>query len=602
MSAPAPTRGVGRLAGLIGWARRRWPELALGSIAALPIVVAAVRAIAVGSVAINDDALILMRTRDVLTANHPWLGTVSSASLTLGVVVSHPGPIMLDLMAVPVRVLGSGPGLIVGVSTLNLVCLLAAATMAHRIAGRRGYVLALLVGSSLAWSMGSALLHDVWQPHALVLVFLLLLVLAWSLAAGRLLVLPWAGAVASLLVQTHVAYTFLAPTVVLAGLAVALLTDRGAWRRLGAPVAWAGGVVLLAWAQPLWQNWAGPGPGNLGRLVGAATGRYGASAVIGIEDSLRYTAAVVALPPWILRPSFGATLAVGPIPPVGVAGAAVTCVALLLLAVIGTSRGRSRRTERDAGIVALVALTVGLVALARQPASGFGFPAPHQMRWLWPLGAFVVFALLLRITVAWRERTGPLVALGAVVVLVSVANLPAHADRRVQPDADVATPAARRLIARTEVLRGRGVLRYDTAGERFGQPFGAVLMQSLAERGIPFVVNDRWLGLQAGPARQYRGCDTRCGVRTVVTVRTGTDAWRRPPGSQRVIFVPGVTSAELATIDRLERRLEASGARITRRGTVRDAQAGLAVTVDRYEELRRRRDLGSVAVLVRPLP
>lgn len=602
MSDPAPTRGAGRIARLATWARRRWPELALGSIAALPIVAAAVRAIAEGSVAINDDALILMRTRDVLTADHPWLGTVSSASLTLGVVVSHPGPIMLDLMAGPVRLFGSAPGLVVGVATLNLLCLLGAAAMAHRVAGRRGSVLALLVGSTLAWSMGSALLHDIWQPHALVLPFLLLLVLAWALAAGRLLVLPWAAAVASLLVQTHVSYAYLAPTIVLTGLAVALLTERDARRHLGAPVAWTVGVVALAWAQPLWQNWAGPGPGNLSRLVGAATGRYGAGPVIGIDDSLRYSAAVVALPPWILRPSFGATLAIGPIPPIGVAAVAIAVVALLLVAVIGTSRGRPRRSERDAGIVALVALVVGVVALARQPTSSFGFPAPHQMRWLWPLGAFVVFALLLRITTAWHERRGPLVGLAALVVLVSVANLPAHADRRVQPDADVATPTARQLLARTETLRGRGVLRYDTAGERFGQPYGAVLMQSLAERGIPFVVNDRWLGLQAGPARQYRGCDARCGVRTVVTVRTGADAWSIPPGAQRVIFVPGVTQGELVAIERLATRLEVAGARITRRGRVRDAPADQAAAVDRYEALRRRRDLGSVAVLVRPLP
>ena len=279
-------------------------------------------------------------------------------------------------------------------------------------------------------------------------------------------------------------------------------------------------MLALTWAQPIRQNWFGPGPGNLGRLVGAATGRYGASTPIGLEDAMRYAAAVVALPPWILRPSFGAKLAVGPIPDLGLAVISLTVVVVALVAAIVSSRGPERRAERDAAVVATVALVVGVLALARQPVSGFGFPAPHQMRWLWPLGAFIGLALVLRITDRWRSSRGLTIGLGVLVAVVSIANLPAYADRHVQPDQDVATATAREMQARVDVLRGRGTLRYDTADETFGEPYGAALIQSLAEHGIPFVVNDRWLGLQAGRRRQYRGCDAPCGVRTALTVRT----------------------------------------------------------------------------------
>jgi hypothetical protein len=185
---------------------------------------------------------------------------------------------------------------------------------------------------------------------------------------------------------------------------------------------------------------------------------------------------------------------------------------------------------------------------------------------------------------------------------VSVANLPAYADRHVQPDQDVATATAREMQARVDVLRGRGTLRYDTADETFGEPYGAALIQSLAEHGIPFVVNDRWLGLQAGRRRQYRGCDAPCGVRTALTVRTGADAWTVPEGARRVIFVPGLGSAELARLQQLGEELEASGASISARGVVRGAPTREGDAVEEYEALRRRRDLGSVAVLVRPLP
>ena len=60
----------------------------------------------------GDQALLEIRARDVLTAHHPLLGTASSAALNRDQVVplNHPGPLMFDVLALPVRLFGGGPG------------------------------------------------------------------------------------------------------------------------------------------------------------------------------------------------------------------------------------------------------------------------------------------------------------------------------------------------------------------------------------------------------------------------------------------------------------------------------------------------------------
>ena len=133
-----------------------------------------------------------------------------------------------------------------GVGLLNAACIVGAAAVAHRVGGRRPYLLVLLVGAVLAWTMGSELIFDVWQPHALVLVYLLLAVLAWAMAEGHAWTIPGSVAIVSLLVQTHLSYVYLAPITLLAGVVIHLAASRD-WRRLVRPLLWSIPVVVLAW-------------------------------------------------------------------------------------------------------------------------------------------------------------------------------------------------------------------------------------------------------------------------------------------------------------------------------------------------------------------
>ncbi len=45
-------------------------------------------------------------------------------------------------------------------------------------------VLVTALSAGLAWSMGSELLFDAWQPHAMILPCWAFLVTVWALAAG----------------------------------------------------------------------------------------------------------------------------------------------------------------------------------------------------------------------------------------------------------------------------------------------------------------------------------------------------------------------------------------------------------------------------------
>ena len=85
---------------------RNWVPVATVAIAITPLVVATVRALSRGWIAIGDNGLILLRAEDVATANHPLLGTWTSASLTAGRNINNPGPLWFDVLAPFVRIGG----------------------------------------------------------------------------------------------------------------------------------------------------------------------------------------------------------------------------------------------------------------------------------------------------------------------------------------------------------------------------------------------------------------------------------------------------------------------------------------------------------------
>ena len=214
-----------------------WVRAGLHAAVVLPIVVAAVRALATGWFPVGDSALLAIRAADVGTSHHPLLGSWTSASLTLGVDVNNPGPLYPDLLAPFTwtigRVAGIGPAVAVGVATTNAAFALGIVRIGRLIGGWRLERWTLLVVAALTWAMGSELLIDIWQPHALLLPFVCLLLLTVGLVDRRWALLPWWLGVGSLVVQTHIGYVYV---VVVLGLMIvpsSSSSDTGSRRGAG---------------------------------------------------------------------------------------------------------------------------------------------------------------------------------------------------------------------------------------------------------------------------------------------------------------------------------------------------------------------------------
>lgn len=507
--------------------------------AILPIVVAAIRAIARDWLPLGDDAYFALRAGDVLAEHHPLLGTWTSASLTAGVDLNNPGPLFFDALALPVKLWGDA-GLLVGVTLINIGAIVGTAIVAYRQAGARAVVVAMTAATALGWTMGSELLFSPWQPNALLFPALCFFVMVWALACGDLAVLPWAVGVASFIVQTHVGYAVLVPVLAAWGVgagAIRLMRsgapdqDRGALRgRVLRSAGAAAAVALVCWAQPLYEQLFGDGRGNLGRLL-SSVGAPGET--VGLSDAPRYVASVLALPPWWFRPSMSETLVTGSERPSLLAsflGLAVV-VALLAAGLVVAVRARDNGGAAAAA-TGLVMVCLAAVAVAAVPISLFGFAPSHQVLWLWPLGAFVTLAVLIPLTATSGGRFGgaPMVLLTALAVVLGALNIPAMNARLGPADSAESMPAVRELVSELAPLRAeRGVL-VDLREQRFAEPYSAPVMLELERLGIPWFVDDPGQLRQVGD-RAYEG---DASVRLII--REGDAAREAPPGADRIAY------------------------------------------------------------------
>ena len=528
--------------------------------AVVPVVVAAVRAVERGWLPVGDNGYFALRARDVLTEHHPLLGTWTSASVGTGTNFNNPGPLLFDLLALPAKLVDSGAGLVVGAALLNVASIVAIAVVARRRGGDHVGTAAMVVTALLCWSMGSELLFDPWQPHSLLLPFLLTLVLVWSVAAGDLAALPVAAGVASLVVQTHLSYGVLIAGLAawaLAGLVLHLRRardgerDRGVGRILAVTAV----VVALCWAQPVVEQLTGDGEGNLSRLagnVGQATDE-----TIGYGVGTRLVASVVAAPPWWVRPSFAESLLPADDPgapadavrlpdlPSGPATAGLLAVVgLVLLACALVGRLRREPALVAAAVTGAVAVGAGLATAGNLPLTGLGI-SPHQFRWLWPMGAFL--ALVVVITVVRGRTVVATGVLAAVTVAVAAANLPAYnAESGPSSDAEV-IPVVARLHQEMDDLEDGGAVLVDLRGVRFAEPFSGALFAELQRHGIEFVVDDAVDRRQVGESRAYDGENAD----RFLMIREGDATRTPPPGTRLVALVEGLDEAG-------QRRLEAA--------------------------------------------
>lgn len=626
----------------------RWAaRLAVGSVVST-ILVAGVRAVLDGWYPIGDNALLTLRARDVLTDHHPWLGTWTSASLSIGTPINNPGPLQFDLLA-PFAKLDADGGMAIGVAVLNALAVVLMAVFARRLGGDRLVAVAMVAPAALVWTMGSELLFDPWQPHSLLLPFLAFVVLCVALASGDAIALPWAVGVGSYIVQTHLSYAVLVPGLLLVGSIWGIVELRrrpsppsapdALQRRLGRTVVIAVAVGLVLWAQPLWEQVA-----RSGNLVEVARSAGQGDAPVGPEAGVRIAGSVIGAPTGWLRPSFEETLrsdllgeqivSAGP-PNTGVrslpaAASSLLLVAALLVGSAWVARRRGDRTGVSVAVIGAAAVGLAVATTASLPASeAFGI-GPHQVRWLWPIAAFSAVLPLAALLPRHRSVT---VAASLLALVGAVATLPS-ANMEAGPSADAAAQEpVRELADQIQEWSGTEVLYFDGRSVVFAEPFSGPVLLELQRRGIPFEVDDEF-SHQVGPGRV--GPQHATGQLRFIS---GDAAAAIPPGAETLAVVDGLDEAERDRLDTLTRalrttlpdsglRLNERGSRALDRGLVRELPAdwsddvallldggllwqlvtdeyvdpgSLPAGAEEYARLRERQLRYSVAVVVEPL-
>jgi hypothetical protein len=547
----------------------------------VPIVVATVRAIDRDWIPVGDDAFFVIRARDVFDEHRPLLGTWTSASTTVGIDVNNPGPLLFDALAPFVMFGGAHAGVAIGAAVLNALAVVGIAWVAFRRGGAVLGTLAMAATALLCWTMGSELLYDPWQPHALVLPFLLLLVLVWSLGCGDVSALPWTVGVASLLAQTHLSYALLVPVLVawgVAGLAVWAWRARrhrpDVWPSLGARLVRsstiAAAVLVLCWLQPIIEQFTGDGTGNLTRLVRSS--RESDVATAGFSYATKAVASVLSLPPFWFRPSFDETFFDDVVwQPPSLGAAVLTLVGLGVVCALALALGwrRRDRTVVFALLTAFVAMAVGFATVALAPITIFGSLTPHSSRWLWSLGAFLVFGLVASGARALpaSSRRSMIVATTVVVAVVTVLNLPT-ADTANGPQSQLwAVAGTRALNAQLDELDADAPLLVDGLFLKLFDPYGTAVAAELQRRDIPFVVAERGLVRQFGPAREYDGTNAR----SELLLQTGDAALAGVPGARRIALYEALSDFEQRELDSLRAALvsalrRSDGVRLNERG------------------------------------
>jgi len=530
-------------------------------IAVLPITVAVAGAIHRRWIPTGDNAIFAIRARDVFTTHPPLLGAWTSAALMTKTNFNNPGPLLFDALAVPTRFFG-GSGLAVGVALLNCLAVVGIAIFAYRRGGPLLGTAAMATVAALGWSMGSEVLFDAQAPSSLVLPFLCFVMLIWSITCCDLAAIPWALGLGSLLVEAYLVYAYLVPllmTWAAIGLILELRRRRGdaSWqalrRRLVRIGAVAGLVLVACWAQPLVEQFTSDGPGNLGRLLS----EIGDPALrsVGFARGTQFVAQVVALPPWWFRPSFRGTLEFGgsATPSLGGAVASLTVVTALLAGCAWDARRRRDREVMSAVVTATVAVFAGVVTAGLVAVGPFG-PTFHVFTWLWPIGAFMFFAVvatIVRHLEHVQRRSVPLVgALMVSAVVFAVLNLPST-NHGASSDPS-AIPVARAIDRQLGSLTGKGPILIDHLyGGRFADPYGPAVIAELQRRGISFVTADSVLVRQFGSARRFNGRNAR----SALFLQVGNDRTAAPAGTPRVAHYEGLTSTQQRQLAAVKQQL-----------------------------------------------
>jgi hypothetical protein len=267
---------------------------------------------------------------------------------------------------------------------------------------------------------------------------------------------------------------------------------------------------------------------------------------------------VLALPPWWGRPGFDSTIPpstwiddgserVLDAPGLRTLGPSVIGLVILVV-VIALAWRRVRRLgnrQLEAGFQTLaVAGAVATVTTIVTPIDILGL-SPHKVRWLWVIGAFATYLLVMAVIAGLGDalRHRALVGLAALSLVVVVATVPTYVNRSgpvyFRETYASITDLREQLDDFLEQDGALPAVEFDAEGIGFAEPYTAPVMAELLRNGVEVEVADRTLARQLGPDRLLG--DERVGTATLplVFVRAGEAAAIVPPGAERIAFHDG---------------------------------------------------------------
>jgi hypothetical protein len=478
-----------------------------------------------------DNGLIWLRSVDVGTRNTPLVGPYSRFGW------DHPGPAIYYVMAIPLRALGLRPSaLLVGSLATALLSTATLLLTVFRYAGSGpGLVLAV---SSLALSFGlSDRLIAPWNPFILVLPFALFSVCAWLWSDRHHRVLPIAVAAGSFCVQCHVgvAIGVLAIGLAACGLrAAAGPMDKSEVRTIGGSIA----LGVLMWAPPLFQQVTGA-PGNLGRVAEFFFGGANPEPALGASLGLRIAASE--LMPWSSWLGFQR---LGLLPVVEPASPALLCVPIGLLLM---AAALARRHHDTLMLRFVVIVTAGLVACIYSFANIHGLPLAYLVVWPRVVAMFCVAAPLMVLARHARVIAVPPHLLAATTVCIVLAGQSVRGVTSDLPDAKQNRVHARFVPAIEAAVPPGTRVRVVATGTPFTVSPEALAIVLMRAGRIPLL--QPWEARVPGPHRSITGSERLPTL--ALGSGPGVDVLAARPNGRRLAGFDPVSPAERAESRRI---------------------------------------------------
>ncbi len=538
----------------------RWALPLAAVFAVAPLFTAAIRNGLAHWTPTWDAATTTVRINDVFTRHPPLIGMAAFPSRFSDSLYSFPGALEQYLLAVPVRLLGTTWGLLLGMATLNTIWVLLIIWLVRRRAGDLAAVVACVLVASLLWTAGSQVIIDPTPMQIGIIPFLLLLVAAWSVADGDAPALLVLAVVGNYLVLDQLKFTLSAPTLGVFALAMrhgylrrVRRDDPDRWPEVQAhQLHWllcALAFTIVVWLPPLYQQ-LNSDHGNLGALISGSTGNltngHGTGQPHSLLGALGAVVATTVVPPLWLRPTFHNPTfdSSGGGTPFLVGAACLLAVATALARSRGAAKRRGDRTTTTAIATLLVGWLVCLVTTRLSPDQD-GY-TPMYLHALWPLSVFVWLVVAIAVLRRWPRvdaalrRPVPAGALVGVVALFAALNVPLANFGAGTPDGTVA--AARSLDPQIRAsVHGNGPVLLRTDGDVARRLLPTVMLD-LQEMGIDFRVESAFDVQQFGDQRRFGPHDISAAQVLLISVDG-----RTPVGYTRVATAAPLWSVEPAT-------------------------------------------------------